>query len=116
MEIEKMYWNIGEVAKICNVATSTILHWEKEFAWLKPKMKKKGKKEKYFTRYYTEWDLELNCQVMVAICQIGMTHQGVKWAHKGKYLIKFIEIWFQIQGIDTDNLRVDGIKSIFGEN
>lgn len=110
MEIEKMYWSIGEVAEICHVETSTIRWWEKEFSWLKPKRNKKSN-----VRYYTEWDLELNCQVMVAICQIGMTHQGVKWAYKGKYLMKLVKIWFEAQGINTNKLQ-DGIKSMFSEN
>jgi len=51
-EIEKLYYSIGEVAKMYNVADSTIRYWENEFDVLKPRRKKKG------DRLFTKKDLE----------------------------------------------------------
>ena len=38
----KIYYSIGEVAKMLNVNTSLVRFWEKEFEILKPKKNKKG--------------------------------------------------------------------------
>ena len=40
--IEKLYYSIGEVAKILNVNVSLVRFWEKEFDILQPKKNKKG--------------------------------------------------------------------------
>ena len=40
----KIYFSIGEVAKMLDVNTSLVRFWEKEFEILKPKKNKKGNK------------------------------------------------------------------------
>ena len=40
-QIEKLYYSIGEVARMFNVNTSLIRFWEKEFDIIKPKKNKK---------------------------------------------------------------------------
>lgn len=39
---EKLYYTIGEVAKLLNVSTSQVRFWEKEFDLIKPAKNKKG--------------------------------------------------------------------------
>ena len=39
---EKLFYKIGEVAKMFEVNISTVRYWEKEFDILKPKKNKKG--------------------------------------------------------------------------
>ena len=39
---KKIFYSIGETAKIFNVNVSLIRYWEKEFSILKPKKNKKG--------------------------------------------------------------------------
>lgn len=51
-EVEKMYYSIGEVAKMFDVNTSLIRFWEKEFEILQPKKNKKG------NRLFTQKDVE----------------------------------------------------------
>ena len=46
--ILKVYYSIGEVAKMFNVNTSLIRFWEKEFDIIKPHKNKKGNRQ--FTR------------------------------------------------------------------
>lgn len=41
-ELTKLYYSIGEVAKMFDVNTSLIRFWEKEFPSVKPKKNKKG--------------------------------------------------------------------------
>ncbi len=41
-ELTKLYYSIGEVAKMFDVNTSLIRFWEKEFSSVKPKKNKKG--------------------------------------------------------------------------
>ncbi len=44
-EINKKYFNIGEVAKSLNVNTSLIRFWEEKFDILNPKKNQKGKRK-----------------------------------------------------------------------
>jgi DNA-binding transcriptional MerR regulator len=39
---DKLFYTIGEVAKMLNVNTSLIRYWEKEFSIIKPKKNAKG--------------------------------------------------------------------------
>jgi DNA-binding transcriptional MerR regulator len=52
-ELTKMYYSIGEVAKMFNVNVSLIRFWSDKFTQLKPKTKKNG------TRLYTPKDIQL---------------------------------------------------------
>jgi DNA-binding transcriptional MerR regulator len=69
---EKVYYSIGEVAKMFNVNTSLIRFWEKEFDILKPVKNKKG------NRLFTRNDLK-NLQVIYHLVkERGFTLQGAK--------------------------------------
>ena len=48
----KLYYSIGEVAKIFGINESTLRYWESEFPHLKPKTNSKN------VRQYTENDIE----------------------------------------------------------
>ena len=41
-KVEKLFYSIGEVARMFDVNTSLIRFWEKEFDIIKPKKNKKG--------------------------------------------------------------------------
>ena len=51
MSEEKLYYRIGEVAKMFNVSTSLIRYWESEFSVLRPRKSTKG------NRMFTQRDL-----------------------------------------------------------
>ncbi len=59
----KLYYSIGEVAKMFNVRESTLRFWEKEFQWIKPKTVGSN-----LVRQYTESDIE----------QIRLVHNLIK--------------------------------------
>jgi DNA-binding transcriptional MerR regulator len=51
-KVEKLYYSIGEVARMFDVNTSLIRFWEKNFDIIKPHKNKKG------NRFFTKEDIE----------------------------------------------------------
>lgn len=74
----KLYYSIGEVAKIYNVNTSLIRFWEKEFDIIKPKKNKKG------NRLFTPKDLDNFNKIYELVKIEGFTLDGAKKALKNK--------------------------------
>jgi len=71
-KIEKLFYPIGEVAKIFDVSVSSIRYWEKEFNILKPKKNKKG------NRMFTKKDLDNLMIIYHLIKERGFTLEGAK--------------------------------------
>ena len=71
-KIEKLYYSIGEVAKMFDVNTSLIRFWEKEFDIIKPKKNKKG------NHLFTKQDIENFYLIFYLVKERGMTLKGVK--------------------------------------
>jgi DNA-binding transcriptional MerR regulator len=71
-EPQKMYYTIGEVAKMFNVNVSLIRFWENNFEVLQPKKNKKG------NRLFTSEDLENLKIIYNLVKEKGFTLQGAK--------------------------------------
>ncbi len=71
-EPEKIFYTIGEIAKILDVNTSLIRFWEKEFTIIKPKKNKKG------NRLFSPQDLENIKQIYHLVKEKGYTLDGAK--------------------------------------
>ncbi len=72
---KKLYYSIGEVAKMFGVNTSLIRFWEKEFAkWIKPHRSKSG------SRYYTQEEIQGIKTIYQLVKIEGYTLQGAKEA------------------------------------
>jgi DNA-binding transcriptional MerR regulator len=71
-EIEKLYYSIGEVAKMFEVNTSHIRFWSKEFDVIKPATNKKG------NRLYTKADLDNLKKIYHLVKEKGFTLRGAK--------------------------------------
>ncbi len=71
-EITKLYYSIGEVAKMYNVSTSLIRFWENEFDILKPKKNKKG------DRFFTQKDVDNLSLIFHLVKERRFTLQGAK--------------------------------------
>lgn len=69
---EKLYYNIGEVAKAFNVKPSLLRFWEVEFDEIKPKKKESG------TRKYTPKDVQVIQLIFHLVKEKGMTLDGAK--------------------------------------
>jgi len=79
MEVKKLYYRIGEVAEMFNVAPSTIRYWESEFEVLRPRKSSKG------NRLFTERDMRY-LQIIYQLVKVkGYTIQGAKDAMKTKF-------------------------------
>lgn len=71
-EITKMYYSIGEVAKMFDVSASLIRFWENEFDILKPKKNSKG------SRFFTPEDLDNLHLIFHLVKERGYTLDGAK--------------------------------------
>jgi DNA-binding transcriptional MerR regulator len=71
-EITKLYYSIGEVAKMFDVNTSLIRFWEKEFDIIQPKKNKKG------NRLFTQEDIDNLHLIYHLVKERGFTLQGAK--------------------------------------
>ena len=72
MELNKLYYNISEVAEILGVSTSLLRYWETEFPDLRPAKNKKG------TRSYTTKDIELLRRIYHLTKECGLTLEGAR--------------------------------------
>ena len=72
VKVEKLYYSIGEVAKMFGVNTSLIRFWEKEFDIIKPKKNKKG------NRLFTKQDIDNFHIIYHLVKEKGMTLKGAK--------------------------------------
>lgn len=70
--IEKVYYSIGEVADMFNVATSQLRFWESELPLLKPKKNSRG------NRKYTKDDVAVIRKITTLMREEGFTLSGVK--------------------------------------
>ena len=71
-EIEKIFYSIGEVAKMFDVNTSHIRFWSKQFDIIKPATNKKG------NRMYTMSDIENFKVIYHLVKEKGFTLKGAK--------------------------------------
>ena len=69
---EKLFYSIGETAKMFDVNVSLIRFWEKEFTILKPKKNKKG------NRLFTKKDLDNLGVIYHLVKERGFTLEGAK--------------------------------------
>lgn len=76
---EKLYYSIGEVAKLFNVNTSLIRFWEKEFDIIKPHKNKKG------NRMFTSRDVDNFHLIFNLVKEQGYTLQGAKEHLSGNF-------------------------------
>lgn len=69
---ERVYYSIGEVAKMFNVNASLIRFWEKEFDIIKPHKNKKG------SRFFTPQDVDHFHLIYHLVKERGYTLQGAR--------------------------------------
>lgn len=91
--LDKLYYSIGEVAKMFNVNTSLIRYWEKEFPIIRPKKNQKG------NRQFTQKDIENIHKIHYLVKDRGMTLEGAKNYLKNKNGVSNFELVKTLQGI-----------------
>jgi DNA-binding transcriptional MerR regulator len=70
--LDKLYYTIGEVAKMFDINTSNLRYWEKEFKQLAPKKADSGK------RKYSQDDVRLIAAIHHLVKERGYTIDGAK--------------------------------------
>lgn len=71
-EPKRLFYSIGEVARMFNVNTSLIRFWEKEFDIIRPQKNKKG------NRLFTQKDVDNFHVIFHLVKERGFTLQGAK--------------------------------------
>jgi DNA-binding transcriptional MerR regulator len=71
-KVEKLYYQIGEVAEMFSEPVSTIRFWEKEFDILQPKKNNKG------NRLFLEEDIKNLRLIYHLLRERGMTIEGAR--------------------------------------
>ena len=71
-KIRKLYYRIGEVAKLLEVEPSTIRHWESELSAVRPRRTNAGQ------RLYTQQDLDRLSEVKRLRFELGYTIRGTQ--------------------------------------
>ncbi len=94
---DKLFYSIGEVAKMFDVNASLIRFWEKEFKQISPKKTESGK------RKFTEKDIRNIQQVYHLVKEKGYTLIGAKEHMKSgkKEGNKLVEIELKLNNIKT---------------
>jgi DNA-binding transcriptional MerR regulator len=69
---DKLYFGIGEVAKLCDIKTHVLRYWEEEFDVLKP-TKRRGNR-----RFYQRKDVLIVRHIRELLYMQGFTIQGAR--------------------------------------
>jgi DNA-binding transcriptional MerR regulator len=80
--LTKLYYSIGEVAKMYKVNASLIRFWSNEFKQIDPKTKKNG------TRLYSQKDIATLNKIFHLVKIEGHTLEGARKALKGYHIPK----------------------------
>ncbi|NHN28022.1 MerR family transcriptional regulator [Flavobacterium jejuense] len=99
---DKLYYNIGELAKAFDVNASLIRFWEKEFDILKPKKNAKG------NRKFTPEDVKNLQLIFHLVKERGFTLEGAKThlkENQKKTLDKF-DIIRKLENVKTQLLNI----------
>ena len=101
--MEKLYYSIGEVAKMLNVNLSLLRFWEKEFPFICPKKNDKG------TRLYTQENIDNIRLIYHLVKEKKLTLEGAKKRLKDNKdgVIKNHQIVLRLQEIKKEihNIR-----------
>jgi len=97
--LTKLYYSIGEVAKILNVNASLLRFWEKEFDIQIAKKNKKG------NRLYSVKEIAVIRTIYDFVKLQGYTIEGAKRVIKGNHPI-------QLKGTDKNEIIIEQLEKI----
>jgi DNA-binding transcriptional MerR regulator len=98
---DKLYFRIGEVAKLCDVPAYVLRFWESEFPQLKPNKGGTGQ------RLYRRRDVENALYIKRLLYDEGYTIPGARQVFKEQQKQKSPELPFESRGTGTGNLQAD---------
>ncbi|NOZ33825.1 MAG: MerR family transcriptional regulator [Chlorobi bacterium] len=98
----KLYYSIGEVAKMFDVNVSLIRYWENQFSILKPKKNKKG------NRLFTPKDIDNLHLIFHLVKEKKLTLEGAKLKLKEnrENTVQTFEVIKRLQNIKSTLLEI----------
>jgi DNA-binding transcriptional MerR regulator len=97
---DKLYFRIGEVARLCEVPAYVLRFWESEFPQLKPNKGGTGQ------RLYRRRDVEMALRVKTLLKEVGYTIPGARAVLKSEFKQKEPQLSLLATGIpDAKQLR-----------
>ncbi len=99
---DKLYFRIGEVARLCDIPAYVLRFWESEFPQLKPNKGGTGQ------RLYRRRDVETALRIKVLLYDEGYTIPGARQAIKSEMKQSAPQLALGIAeggGVDTQHLR-----------
>src|SRR6202000_2909473 len=97
---DKLYFRIGDVARLCEVPTYVLRFWESEFPQLKPNKGGTGQ------RLYRRRDVETALHIKRLLYDEGYTIPGARQVFKDQQKLKPAELPF-IEPRTSNNLQID---------
>jgi len=77
---DKLFFKIGEVSKLADVAPHTVRYWESEFSQIKPNRTKSGQ------RLYRQEDVKIILKIKDLLHNQGFTTEGARNFLKSEHL------------------------------
>ena len=97
---DKLYFRIGEVARLCEVPAYVLRFWESEFPQLKPNKGGTGQ------RLYRRRDVEMALRVKTLLKEEGYTIPGARAVLKSEFKLKEPQLSLLSNGVpDVKQLR-----------
>jgi DNA-binding transcriptional MerR regulator len=96
---DKLYFRIGEVARLCEVPTYVLRFWESEFPQLKPNKGGTGQ------RLYRRRDVEMALRVKTLLYDEGYTIPGARQALKSEFKQKEPQLALPGTGLPTSDAK-----------
>jgi len=100
---DKLYFRIGEVARLCEVPAYVLRFWESEFPQLKPNKGGTGQ------RLYRRRDVEMALRVKSLLYDEGYTIPGARQVLKSEFKQKEPQLAL-IPGAATDARKLQGLR------
>jgi len=101
---DKLYFRIGEVARLCQVPTYVLRFWENEFPQLRPNKGGTGQ------RLYRRRDVEMALRVRSLLKEEGYTIPGARAVLKAEFKQKEPQLSL-IEGTGPDTRALRGIRN-----
>ena len=96
---DKLYFRIGEVARLCEVPTYVLRFWESEFPQLKPNKGGTGQ------RLYRRRDVEMALRVKTLLKEEGYTIPGARQLLKAEFRLKEPQLSLLEGGLPSSGVK-----------
>jgi DNA-binding transcriptional MerR regulator len=105
---DRLYFKIGDVARICNVKTYVLRFWETQFPQLKPNKSGTGQ------RLYRRRDVEIALEIKRLVHGEGFTLSGARQVLEQSHRRREPQPMLPLAGDDSAAQRLDAVATAIG--